>query len=106
MRFSFLCRIVLRHLQLAIRNGEELNKLLSDVIISRGGVTPFIAPALLQASCSPLVSTTTVVGLTHSLPEMQSSAHFEEDGPRLGGVPWPRKSELSGPLGGVVVAVS
>ncbi|MGB1601259.1 MAG: histone-like protein, partial [Promethearchaeia archaeon] len=33
-------RIVPRHLQLAIRNDEELNKLLGDVVISQGGVVP------------------------------------------------------------------
>jgi len=56
-------RIVPRHLQLAIRNDEEcvsgpswnlgrllivffsrLNKLLGDVIISQGGVVPYISP--------------------------------------------------------------
>lgn len=31
-------RIVPRHLQLAIRNDEELGKLLGDVVISQGGV--------------------------------------------------------------------
>lgn len=35
-------RIIPRHLQLAIRNDEELNKLLSDVVISSGGVLPNI----------------------------------------------------------------
>ena len=33
-------RIIPRHLQLAIRNDEELNKLLSGVMIARGGVLP------------------------------------------------------------------
>lgn len=33
-------RIIPRHLQLAIRNDEELNKLLGSVIISQGGVLP------------------------------------------------------------------
>ncbi|KAH7913102.1 histone-fold-containing protein [Hygrophoropsis aurantiaca] len=42
-------RINPRHLQLAIRNDEELSKLLGDVIISEGGVVPFINPALLPA---------------------------------------------------------
>jgi len=42
-------RIVPRHLQLAIKNDEELNKLLGSVIISQGGVVPHIAPELLPA---------------------------------------------------------
>ena len=42
-------RIVPRHLQLAIRNDEELGKLLGDVIISQGGVVPHIEPSLLPA---------------------------------------------------------
>jgi histone H2A len=42
-------RINPRHLQLAIRNDEELSKLLGDVIISEGGVVPYINPALLPA---------------------------------------------------------
>ncbi|KAJ7933718.1 histone 2A [Mycena leptocephala] len=40
-------RIVPRHLQLAIRNDEELSKLLSSVVISQGGVVPHIDPSLL-----------------------------------------------------------
>ncbi|KZV98120.1 histone-fold-containing protein [Exidia glandulosa HHB12029] len=43
-------RIVPRHLQLAIRNDEELNRLLGDVIISQGGVVPRIEAALLPKS--------------------------------------------------------
>ena len=43
-------RIVPRHLQLAIRNDEELNKLLGNVIISQGGVVPKIEAALLPKS--------------------------------------------------------
>ncbi|KAF8587228.1 histone H2A [Ramaria rubella] len=42
-------RIVPRHLQLAIRNDEELNKLLGHVVISQGGVVPFIQPELLPS---------------------------------------------------------
>ncbi|KAH7097586.1 histone-fold-containing protein [Auriculariales sp. MPI-PUGE-AT-0066] len=42
-------RIVPRHLQLAIRNDEELNKLLGDVVISQGGVVPKIEQALLPS---------------------------------------------------------
>ncbi|KAF9443947.1 histone-fold-containing protein [Macrolepiota fuliginosa MF-IS2] len=42
-------RIVPRHLQLAIRNDEELHKLLGNVVISQGGVVPHIAPELLPS---------------------------------------------------------
>jgi len=40
-------RIVPRHIQLAIRNDEELNKLLGDVTIASGGVLPHIHAVLL-----------------------------------------------------------
>ncbi|XP_014214275.1 histone H2A-beta, sperm-like [Copidosoma floridanum] len=40
-------RIIPRHLQLAIRNDEELNKLLADVTVSQGGVLPNIQAVLL-----------------------------------------------------------
>ena len=40
-------RIIPRHLQLAVRNDEELNKLLSGVTIAAGGVLPNIQTALL-----------------------------------------------------------
>lgn len=40
-------RISPRHLQLAIRNDQELNKLLSGVTIAEGGVMPNINTALL-----------------------------------------------------------
>ncbi|KIY47468.1 histone-fold-containing protein [Fistulina hepatica ATCC 64428] len=42
-------RIVPRHLQLAIRNDEELNKLLGNVVISQGGVVPHIQAELLPS---------------------------------------------------------
>ncbi|XP_017785621.1 PREDICTED: histone H2A, sperm-like [Nicrophorus vespilloides] len=40
-------RIMPRHLQLAVRNDEELNKLLSGVTIAEGGVLPNINAILL-----------------------------------------------------------
>lgn len=40
-------RIIPRHIQLAIRNDPELNRLLTNVTISRGGVMPFIHQVLL-----------------------------------------------------------
>ncbi|KAF7265427.1 hypothetical protein GWI33_021159 [Rhynchophorus ferrugineus] len=41
-------RIIRRHLQMAIRNDEELNKLLSGVSIAQGGVLPNIQAVLLS----------------------------------------------------------
>uniref|UniRef100_UPI00358E7C10 histone H2A.J-like n=1 Tax=Myxine glutinosa TaxID=7769 RepID=UPI00358E7C10 len=40
-------RIIPRHLQLAVRNDEEMNKLLCRVTISQGGVLPNIQTVLL-----------------------------------------------------------
>eukprot|EP00168_Porphyra_purpurea_P006488 TRINITY_DN17_c0_g1_i2.p1 TRINITY_DN17_c0_g1~~TRINITY_DN17_c0_g1_i2.p1 ORF type:complete len:211 (-),score=54.67 TRINITY_DN17_c0_g1_i2:3-545(-) len=40
-------RIVPRHIQLAVRNDDELNKLLGSVTIASGGVLPFIHKDLL-----------------------------------------------------------
>lgn len=39
-------RIIPRHLELAIRNDEELNKLLGHVTIAQGGVMPYIHPSM------------------------------------------------------------
>merc|ERR1711959_322272 len=42
-------RIVPRHIQLAVRNDEELNKLLSNTTIAAGGVLPNIHVFLIPA---------------------------------------------------------
>lgn len=42
-------RIVPRHIQLAIRNDEELNRLMANAIIANGGAVPYIHQALLPA---------------------------------------------------------
>lgn len=43
-------RIIPRHVQLAIRNDEELSKLLGNVTIAQGGVLPNIHSVLLPKS--------------------------------------------------------
>ena len=41
-------RIIPRHIQLAIRNDEELNKFLGNATIASGGVLPYIHAQLLK----------------------------------------------------------
>ena len=65
-------RIVPRHLQLAIRNDEELNKLLGDVVISQGGVVTFINPEVRTAS-----STSVLAHLTLLLPTSSCRARHK-----------------------------
>ncbi|XP_061434294.1 histone H2A-like [Lethenteron reissneri] len=45
-------RIIPRHLQLAVRNDEELNKLMGGVTIAQGGVLPNIQAVLLPKKTS------------------------------------------------------
>ena len=44
-------RIIPRHIQLAVRNDEELNKLMANTTIASGGVIPSIHPSLIPSFC-------------------------------------------------------
>ena len=46
-------RIIPRHIQLAIRNDEELNKYMANVTITGGGVIPNIHSVLLPKKVTP-----------------------------------------------------
>eukprot|EP01038_Epipyxis_sp_PR26KG_P014935 gene14935-20091_t len=46
-------RIIPRHIQLAVRNDEELNKLFGGVTIAQGGVLPNIHSVLIPKSSAP-----------------------------------------------------
>ncbi|XP_078388984.1 histone H2A-like [Cetorhinus maximus] len=52
-------RIIPRHLQLAVRNDEELNKLLGGVTIAQGGVLPNIQAVLLPKKTSAAAASKT-----------------------------------------------
>ena len=45
-------RIIPRHIQLAVRRDEELNKLFGGITIASGGVLPNISPVLIPKSTS------------------------------------------------------
>ncbi|XP_066469153.1 histone H2A [Tiliqua scincoides] len=57
-------RIIPRHLQLAVRNDEELNKLLGGVTISQGGVLPNIHAVLLPKKTEAMQSASSNKALT------------------------------------------
>ncbi len=51
-------RIIPRHLLLAIKMDEELNRLLQHVTIAQGGVLPMIQPALKPVDADTLAAAT------------------------------------------------
>ncbi|XP_072526882.1 uncharacterized protein [Salminus brasiliensis] len=73
-------RIIPRHLQLAVRNDEELNKLLGGVTIAQGGVLPNIQAVLLPKKTEKTVKTKStpyayVHVYTHSLALSHTHTH-------------------------------
>ena len=87
-------RINPRHLQLAIRNDDELNKLLSGVTIAQGGILPNIISTLLPKKAMPVSS-------KGSLPTIQVSpkkrlTKVGSSRKLLANLPVPRKATLVG----------
>ncbi|XP_075705232.1 histone H2A type 1-like [Rhinoderma darwinii] len=75
-------RIIPRHLQLAVRNDEELNKLLGGVTIAQGGVLPNIQAVLLPKktesssdSCSRSATRLRLHNILNSIFQSQELCH-------------------------------
>ncbi|KAM5142159.1 uncharacterized protein ACMZJ9_016085 [Mantella aurantiaca] len=79
-------RIIPRHLQLAVRNDEELNKLLGGVTIAQGGVLPNIQAVLLPKKTESHKAAKSNVGLSFKkkkkkkMPEPAKSAPAPKKG--------------------------
>ena len=65
-------RIVPRHIQLAVRNDEELNKLLGSVTIASGGVLPNIHATLLPQKVRRTASHSKLRGAMDSVSDFES----------------------------------
>ena len=61
-------RIIPRHIQLAVRNDEELNKLFGGVTIAQGGVLPNIHSVLIPKSSSKKEATAATTTTASSTP--------------------------------------
>lgn len=66
-------RIIPRHVLLAIRNDEELGKLLSGVTIAHGGVLPNINPVLLPKKTAAKEGTKSPIKIPKS-PKKEAAA--------------------------------
>ena len=65
-------RIIPRHIQLAVRNDEELNKLLGSVTIASGGVLPNIHATLLPKKVRRTASHAKLRGAMDSVSDFES----------------------------------
>ncbi|XP_055331816.1 histone H2A-beta, sperm-like [Paramacrobiotus metropolitanus] len=75
-------RISPRHIQLAIRNDEELNRFCEGVVIAQGGVIPHLHPALLKPHSQWKVADTNINLTTEAKPEKEKSEKSKSKSPK------------------------